>query len=85
MKNYISVNTKLPKLKEPVLCIVKASCECDHYIPAILARVNVTDDTWQWLADNPESGKYVSINKEQVVAWQHIEDFPKKYTEGFDR
>jgi hypothetical protein len=85
VKNWISVNTKLPKLREPVLCIIKANCGCEHYIPAVLARVNILDDDWRWLANDPKNADFVQCPKENVKAWQPIEKFPIKYIKGFDR
>ncbi len=87
MKNdkWISVNTRLPKLKEPVLCIIKTVCGCEHYVPAVLARVNVLDDDWAWIANDPKNLDFVQCPKEDVRAWKLIDKFPSKYPEGFDR
>lgn len=85
MKNWISVKTKLPNINVPVLCIIKANCGCEHYIPNILARINILDDDWAWLGSDPKNSGFVQFQKEDVKAWQFVEKFPVKYPEGFSR
>lgn len=85
MKDWISVNTKLPKIKVPVLCIIEANCGCEHYVASVLARVYISDDDWEWLANSPESQNWIKCPKQKVKAWQYLDKFPVKYNEGFER
>jgi hypothetical protein len=88
MKKWVSVNTRLPKINVPVLCIVEANCECEHYVPAVLARMNIVDDDWDWIGvsanEDNKSGR-ARIKKEYIKMWMDVEKFPSKFTEGFTR
>ena len=82
MSIWHPVNARLPKLGVPVLCIVRAACECDHYVPTILCR-QMLHDGWAWMQD--VNCEFIHINEEKVVAWRSIEKFPTKFAEGFYR
>jgi len=87
MNNWISVNTKLPKIGVPVLCVLKSACPCDHYVPAILARVVVAHDGhWEWITNvNTSNDIEIKCSKELVKCWQSLPKFPVKFNEGFER
>jgi hypothetical protein len=87
MNNWISVKEKKPKMNMPVLCIVKADCECCHYVPTILAREIITDDgEWEWVSGQiDENSKSQRCKKDKIVYWRAIPKFPSYLPEGFIR
>ena len=78
LNKWISINQGLPPIEVPVLCIIKADCECDHYAQSVFMRINVNlnlkDWEWKFFVDSPSGLPYIGKNK--VIYWKYLPYMP---------
>ncbi len=78
---WIHPDTKLPPPQVPVLCIVKALCDCEHYIPSVMAREIIAHDgDWRWY-----QGENIPLApRDYVKMWQPLPEMPKRFVPAWE-
>jgi hypothetical protein len=81
MNKWLDAKECLPPLDIPVLCIIKNSCECDHYSQAVFARIqhdnNVGGYAWY---DGQGTNVY---HPGDILYWQKLPPMLEGFEAGY--
>lgn len=87
INKWISCKKRLPKMNVPVLCIIKALCECAHYGQMVAIRFDLQcdDGAWEWHnAIASLDDQILRIDNSMIIYWQPLLKMPKGFIPAWE-
>lgn len=81
-QKWIDIKKQLPPFYVPVLCVIKANCDCDHYSQFVFVRVEHKNDYEDYAWTDGE-GKDL-YHPHDILYWQPLPEMVEGLETAYD-